>query len=139
MSNAFLDPIPALPGDERRALRRYTVSCNALIRLSDTLTFRCLLRNVSREAAQVVCDARYALLVQPAGAAGRLAGHRRLEISIALPVAGTVRGFTAFCVAKYRAALEGDHMILGLKFVDLDRASSDLIRDYIASLAGGEH
>jgi len=138
MPNAFVDPGAALPNAERRALPRIEVSCNALIRLSDTLTFRCLLRNVSREAAQVVCDARYALLVQPAGAAGQLTRRRRLETSIALPVAGTVRGFTTFCVAKYCVAVEGDHMILGLKFVDLDRASSALLGHFLASLAGSE-
>lgn len=138
MSNASIEPVAAIVAVERRALPRVAVACNALVRLSDTLTFRCMLRNVSLEAAQIVCDARYALLVQPAGAAARLTRQRRLEVSIALPVAGTVRGFTAFCVAKYCVPFEGDHMLLGLKFVDLERASASLLGDFIASLAGGE-
>lgn len=138
MSKAFVEPVASAAIAERRAYPRVEVACNALVRLSDTLTFRCMLRNVSLEAAQIVCDARYALLVQPAGAPGRLTRQRRLEVSIALPVAGTVRGFTAFCVAKYCVPFEGDHMLLGLKFVDLDRASAGLLGDFIASLAGGE-
>ncbi|MGE3771618.1 MAG: PilZ domain-containing protein [Gammaproteobacteria bacterium] len=117
---------------EHRAYPRLTVSCNALVRLSDTLTFRCLVRNLSREAAQIVCDARYALLVQPAGTTGRHARHRRLEISIALPLAGSVSAFTAACVAKYCVPFEGDHMLLGLKFVDLDRASRAQLGEFLA-------
>ncbi|HMM76735.1 MAG TPA: PilZ domain-containing protein [Gammaproteobacteria bacterium] len=117
---------------ERRAYPRIGASCNALLRLSDTLTFRCLVRNLSREAAQVVCDARYALLVQPAGTMGRRARHRGLEISIALPLAGSVSAFTAACVAKYCAPFEGDHMVLGLKFVDLDRASRAQLGEFLA-------
>lgn len=122
--------------EERRAFPRIELSCNGLVRLSDTLTFRCLVRNLSREAAQVVCDARYALLVQPARAAGRFTRHLRLEVSIALPMPGSVAAFTSACVAKYCVPCEGDQMRLGLKFVDLDRASQGLLGDFLAGRAG---
>ncbi len=122
---------------ERRAYARIAVHCNALVRLSDTLTFRCLVRNLSREAAQVVCDARYALLVQPSAAGSRFALRRGLEISIALPLAGSVCAFTAACVAKYCVPLEGDHMLLGLKFVDLERAARVLLGEFLASHDAG--
>lgn len=134
--NLFIDTLTART--ERRACSRAAVSCNALVRLSDTLTFRCLVRNLSREAAQIVCDARYALLVQPAAdTVGRFTRHRRLEMSIALPIAGNVSAFTAACVAKYCVPFEGDHMLLGLKFMDLDRASRALLVDFIAGHHAG--
>jgi cobalamin biosynthesis Mg chelatase CobN len=87
MHNVSAEPVTHAPSMERRAQRRLEAACNALIRLSDTLTFRCLLRNISLEAAQIVCDARYALLVQ----SGPGSRSRNMEISIALPVDGTVR------------------------------------------------
>jgi len=117
---------------ERRAHARIAVHCNALVRLSDTLTFRCLVRNLSCEAAQIVCDARYALLVQPSTTLSRLAVRRSLDISIAPPLAGSMRALTAACVAKYCVPVEGDHMLLGLKFVDLDRAARSLLGEFIA-------
>jgi len=130
-------PSDAAYAGERRAFPRIELSCNGLVRLSDTLTFRCLVRNLSREATQVVCDARYALLVMPAaGAGGRFAQHRRLEVSIALPMAGSVSAFTAACVAKYCVPFEGDQMRLGLKFVDLDRAARGLLGEFIALRSG---
>lgn len=136
MSQPKINVDPVAARIERRAFPRVAVACNGLVRLSDTLTFRCVVRNLSCEAAQIVCDARYALLVQPAGAAGRFTRHRRLEMSIALPVAGNVSAFTAACVAKYCVPVEGDQMLLGLKFVDLDRASRGLLGDFIAGRAG---
>ena len=136
MPNMSIEPAIVRTNTDRRALPRVAVACNALVRLSDTLTFRSEVRNLSREAAQIACDARYALLVQPAGAAGRFTRHRRLELSIALPMTGSVSGFTAYCVAKYCVLFEGDRMLLGLKFVDLDRASRSLLGDFIAGRAG---
>jgi hypothetical protein len=121
------------PTVERRARHRLEAACNALIRLSDTLTFRCMLRNISLDAAQIVCDARYALLVQ----SGPGSRSRNMEISIALPVDGTVRSFTAFCSARYCEPFEGDHMVLGLQFVDIDLPARGLLRDFLA-LHGGQ-
>jgi len=141
MQNVSAEPMtePQRPAPliERRARRRLDAACNALIRLSDTLTFRCLLRNISLDAAQIVCDARYALLVQ-SGAAHAAGGRpRHVEISIALPIEGTVRGFTAFCMARYCEPFEGDHMVLGLQFIDLDLPARGLLRDFLV-LHGGQ-
>lgn len=135
MQNVSAQHMTRVPAVERRSQRRLEAACNALIRLSDTLTFRCLLRNISLDAAQIVCDARYALLVQSGTGPGPRA--RNMEISIALPVDGTVRGFTAFCVARYCEPLEGDHMVLGLQFLDLDLPARGLLRDFLA-LHGGQ-
>ena len=135
MHNVSAEPVTHAPSMERRAQRRLEAACNALIRLSDTLTFRCLLRNISFEAAQIVCDARYVLLVQ--SGPGSRSRSRNMEISIALPVDGTVRSFTAFCSARYCEPLEGDHMVLGLQFVDIDLPARGLLRDFLA-LHGGQ-
>lgn len=136
MHNAAPYPMSPAPMPERRARYRLAASCNALVRLSDTLTFRCTLRNISAVAAQVVCDARYALLVE-SGADHPQQQSRPLEISIALPIDGTVRGFTAFCVARYCAPFEGHRMVLGLQFVDIDRPARGVLEDFIA-LRDGE-
>lgn len=122
---------------ERRASARIETSHNGLVRLSDTLTFRCHVRNLSFDAAQIECDARYALLVQPAGAAGRLARLRRVEMSIALPIVGNVCAFTAACTALYCVPAEGDRMLLGMRFVGLDRTARGVLRDFIAGHQAG--
>ncbi len=132
MQNVSVEPLTPAPIVERRAQRRLEATCNALIRLSDTLTFRCLLRNISLDAAQIVCNARYALLVQSGTAHATGPRPRNMEISIALPVDGTVRGFTAFCTARYCEPFEGDHMVLGLQFIDLDLPGRGLLRDFLA-------
>jgi len=137
MQNVSAEPMTEIPAVERRAQRRLEAACNALVRLSDTLTFRCLLRNISMDAAQIVCDARYALLVQSGAAGDGVARPRNMEISIALPLDGTVRGFTAFCAARYCEPFVGDHMILGVQFIDLDLPARGLLRDFLA-LRGGE-
>lgn len=137
MQNVSVEPLTPAPSVERRAQRRLEAACNALIRLSDTLTFRCLLRNISLDAAQIVCNARYALLVQSGTDQGAGSRPRNMEISIALPVDGTVRGFTAFCMARYCEPFEGDHMVLGLQFIDLDLPARGLLRDFLA-LHGGQ-
>ncbi len=118
---------------ERRMDQRIAVSCNALLRLSATLTFRCLVRNLSRDAAQIVCNARYALLVPPSTAGC----HRALEVSIALPSAAGVCAFTAACVVKYCVPDAGDRMALGIKFVDLERAERTKLESAIAAYETG--
>ena len=139
MHNALSEPLRASSIDERRRRMRHDVVCNALVRLTTALTFRCLLRNLSLDAAQIVCDARYALLVQPANTfAGAIRQHK-LEISIALPANGTVRGLTTFCRPKYCERLQGDHMVLGLQFVDMEAGSRQLLDDFIAELEQNRH
>ena len=75
---------PQASPSERRDGPRFSVSSNALIRLSPTLTFRVQVRNLSLSAAQIVCEPRYALLVplEPEAIPGK---KPLIEISIALP------------------------------------------------------
>lgn len=135
MHTSLHDGQGVAPPVDRRAMHRLPAACNALVRLSDTLTFRCMLRNISTAAAQVVCDARYALLIQ-APDDGRQSANRSLEISIALSVDGRVRGFTAFCAARYCVPFEEHRMMLGLQFVEIDRLARGLLDDYLAQRGG---
>ena len=117
---------------ERRRWPRLEMSCNGLVRLSDTLTFRCHLRNLSMSAAQIVCDARYALLVHPRGGPVGTTGARDFDLSLAFSINGTVRGFTARGRAVYCEALENSpQMLLGLEFVDLEVGARQLLANYI--------
>lgn len=119
---------------ERRWVLRTPAECNALLRLSENLTFRCTLRNISQDAVQVVCDTRYALLIHPRGAEAKPDANRLVDISIALPDEGEVRGLKARCRVKYCVPLHSDTMALGLQFVGLDAASVHLLDDYIGSV-----
>lgn len=125
------DPQQAPP--ERRDRQRFRVQCTALVRLSPTLTFRVQLRNLSLRAAQVVCEPCYALLVQIDPAAVR-AKPQPLEISIALPGAGTTLGFTTACRALYREQLSEQQMLLGLSFEPSLRSSQQVLSEYLAAL-----
>jgi len=117
---------------DRRHHRRVDTTCNALIRLSATLTFRCLVRNVSMHAAQVLCEPRYALLVHR---------NRPLDLSIAFPFDGAVRGFTARCRAMYCESLSearpdvAPGMVMGLEFAELDQGPRQLLAGFIGTLA----
>ena len=48
-------------------MKRIPIESNALVRLAEYLTFRARLRNISADAAQIICDSRYALLIHPGG------------------------------------------------------------------------
>lgn len=129
---ASQSPYPAAEpvSNERRRQRRVETACNALIRLSAALTFRCVVRNLSMNAAQVQCEPRYALLVNR---------QRPFELSIAFPVDGAVRGFTARCRAKYceprqeGSAVSSMAMVLGLEFLDLEPATRQLLAGYLGA------
>lgn len=105
---------------ERRDLERVPLSCNALIRLAEYLTFRAQLVNISADAVQIVCDPRYALLIHPGGADGPIDENRFIDISIALPHDERVEDFKASCTVKYCADAQAGQMILGLQFVTMD-------------------
>lgn len=124
---------PQAPPSERRDGPRFSVTSNALIRLSPTLTFRVQVRNLSLSAAQIVCEPRYALLVQlePEAIPGK---NSLIEISIALPGPHTSRGFTTACRALYREQLNEQQMILGLHFEPAARHSQQLLGEYLAAL-----
>jgi len=115
---------------ERRRQPRVDTTCNALMRLSAALTFRCKVRNLSMNAAQVLCEPRYALLVNR---------NRPVELSIAFPVDGAVKGFTAKCRAKYcephvgaQPAATAD-MVMGLEFLDLEQATRQLLAGFLGA------
>jgi hypothetical protein len=106
--------------DERRSLARIPVECNALLRLAEYLTFRARLMNISLDAAQVLCDARYALLIHPGGSDAPPDPQRLIDVSIAMPGATEVLDFKARCRVKYCAPHDEQHMVLGLQFVAMD-------------------
>ncbi len=135
-----LQPLFAYPrAQERRRSLRQETTCNALIRLSAALTFRCQIRNLSLEAAQVRCEPRYALLVHPRTGPVNPLASRPLELSIAFPLAGTVRGFSARCRTRYCVPLPAEigaeaGMVLGLEFIDLEQGPQQLLANFLGSL-----
>jgi hypothetical protein len=117
---------------ERRRWPRFDMSCNGLIRLSDTLTFRCQLRNLSMSAAQVLCDARYALLVHPRGGPVGAAGARDFDLSLAFAISGIVRSFMTRGRAIYCEAIgNSSQRLLGLEFVALEVGARQLLANYL--------
>lgn len=120
--------------NERRCAPRFELACSTLLRLSERLTFRCTLRNFSLAAVQVECDPRYALLIQPMGAGAVPAPERRLDISIALPQPGLVRGFRARCAVKYCVQTPTRNMLLGLQFVAVDHAAYVQLERFVDTL-----
>lgn len=87
------------------------------------------------EAAQISCDTRYALLVHPRSEPLGPRDLRLLDLSIAFPLNGTVRGFTTRCRTRYcESAGNGAAMVLGLQFVELDSSAVQLLADFIGTL-----
>lgn len=140
----LLSILPDPVARDRRRHCRFETACNALIRLSAALTFRCEVRNLSIEAAQVLCDARYALLMHPRTGTGNPRYNRPIELSIAFPVDGIVRGFATHCHTKYceptqgrrvAAGTTGAGMIMGLEFIDVGQGPRQLLTNFLGSLA----
>lgn len=129
-------PTLALPPVERRRRPRIDTSCNALVRLSRTLTFRCRVLNLTLDSAQIQCDPRYALLIHPGAGQVEPAAARAFEISIALPFAGATRGFATACRARYCSPtlLPDAGMVVGLEFESPEPASRQLLADYLDQL-----
>jgi hypothetical protein len=120
---------------DRRRSPRHAALCNALIRLSSSLTFRCQVRNLSLDAAQIVCDPRYALLIHPRSGPVHPGQARSVELSVAVPLDGTVRGLRMRCRARYcEPVADGLMMIMGLQFVDLDTQSRLLLAGFLGGL-----
>ena len=115
---------------ERRDLERSALSCNALIRLAEYLTFRAQLVNISADAVQIACDARYALLIQPGGIVDE---SRQIDISIALPHDDRADDFKASCRVKYCVNAEANQMVLGLQFVTMDFRSVQYLDRFMES------
>ena len=131
--NEIRNPSADTVSADRRAHPRLSTTRNALIRLSSALTFRCTVRNISIAATQVACDPRYALLIHPRGGPIAPAMARTLELSIALPIHGTVRGFTSRCRILYCEPSASDSMLLGLQFVELDWNSKPLLASFLGA------
>ncbi|MBI4696092.1 MAG: PilZ domain-containing protein [Gammaproteobacteria bacterium] len=129
---AFGGPVPTM--SERRLAPRYDLACSTLLRLTERLTFRCTLRNISLAAVQVECDPRYALLIHPMGADIAPSPNRLLDVSIALPQPGLVRGFQARCRVKYCTQARNRNMLLGLEFVEVDEAAYVQLERFIETL-----
>ncbi len=127
-----------LVASDRRRHPRIDIACNALIRLSAALTFRCQVRNLSSEAAQVLCEPRYALLVHPRSGPVNPECSRALELSIALPIDGTVWGYTTRCRTKYCESTLGGSaaagMVMGLEFIDIEQGTRQLLVNFLGSL-----
>jgi hypothetical protein len=113
-------------------------ACNALVRLSRTLTFRCRVLNLTLVSAQILCDPRFALLIHPAAGQVERAAARAFEISIALPFADSLRGFTTGCRARYCAPARpqetAEGMVVGLEFDAREPASLQRLADYLDQL-----
>ena len=128
-----------LVASDRRRHPRIDIACNALVRLSAALTFRCQVRNLSIEAAQVLCDPCYALLVHPRSGPVNPECSRALELSIALPIDGTVWGYTTRCRTKYCESTLGGSaaaagMVMGLEFIDIEQGTRQLLVNFLGSL-----
>ena len=142
----MVKPQPKQPADrrvggdntvERRDLERVPIECNALLRLAEYLTFRAQLRNISADAVQVVCDPRYALLIQPGGEDATPDDSRMIDISVALPEYDEAGDFKARCRVKYCVddAEDDDRMVLGLQFVTMDFRSVQHLDRFMESRA----
>ena len=116
---------------ERRDLNRIPIECNALVRLAEYLTFRARLRNISADAAQVICDPRYALLIHPGGTDSAPDKNRLIDIAVALPEFENVGEFKAQCRIIYCVNFDEERMALGLQFVTMDSHSIQHLERFI--------
>jgi hypothetical protein len=109
---------------ERRLQPRVGIDCSALIRLNPAITFPAKLTDLSHSAAQVVCDARYALMIDPSGSGKSLEESKPLELAVALPFDDFAEDFKTRCRVKYCSTIPGsqqrEKMVLGLKFLSTD-------------------
>ena len=126
MTNALLtEPRFALDDSQERRLQpRVGINCSALIRLNPAITFPATLKDLSHGAAQVVCDARYALMIDPSGNGKSLEESKPVELAVALPSHDLAADFKTRCRVKYCSPVPGsrqrEQMILGLKFLSTD-------------------
>ena len=70
---------------ERRSEPRAQLGYRALVRLQNKLTCPARLRDLSSSAAQILCDSRYGLLIDPSGRGDKLADLSPVELAFALP------------------------------------------------------
>ena len=112
-----------VPQTDRRSTARVVLNCRALIRLHNGITFSAQLRDISLTAAQILCDARYALLIDPSGTGDSLRESLPLEFAVALP-GEEANEFKTRCRVKYCSVVPQNQtrrqMLLGLKFLGID-------------------
>jgi len=125
---------------ERRGQTRMALSCTALIRINASITFPAQLRDLSSGSAQISCDSRYALMIDPSGTGKMLAELKPLELALALPFSGQTDDFKTRCRVKYCSptadGTERNKMVLGLKFLSNDFAmlqKLDRIIEYLTN------
>ena len=125
---------------DRRSQIRTMVHCSALIRINPTITFPAHLRDLSVASAQVICDSRYALMIDPSGTGQMLAEAKPLELAVALPFDSKTDEFKTRGRVKYCSPLlENNHhnrMLLGLRFLSNDIAmlqKLDAIIEYLTN------
>lgn len=112
--------------EERRSTLRTSLNCSALIRINPSITFPAQLRDLSLGSAQIVCDSRFALMIDPSGTGQMLAAAKPIELAVALPFDSKTDDFKTKVRVKYCSPLLGntkrDRMLLGLKFLSNDIA-----------------
>lgn len=125
---------------DRRAEARTMVQCSALIRINPNITFPAHLRDLSLGSAQVICDSRYALMIDPSGTGQMLAEAKPLELAVALPLGSKTDDFKTRVRVKYCSPLldhsHRNRMLLGLRFLSNDIAmlqKLDAIIEYLTN------
>ena len=108
------------PQVERRAEPRKQLGYRALVRLQNKLTFPATVRDLSSAAAQIVCNSRYGLLIDPSGRGDKLPELPAVELAFAMfPI-----DFRARCRIKYVRTVSTTSsvpsMLFGFKFLGVD-------------------
>ena len=120
---------------DRRQKPRTKLNRRALIRLRNNLTFPAHIRDLSATTAQIICDSRYGLLIDPSGDGGGLAESAPIELAFALPGSE----FRARCRIKYSKFMSNQSrspaMLFGLKFLGVDFALLQKLESIIESRA----
>ncbi len=119
--------------NERRNFERRDVRCSALMRLSETLTFRATVVDLTVSGARVICDPSFALLLDPDSVAF-LPFHASLQISIALETPTGTTQVTSTCILKHYDLQPDNTARIGLVFSDLGALGSTLIEGFLATL-----
>ena len=105
---------------ERRTEPRKQIGYRALVRLRNKVTFPAKVRDVSTMAAQIVCDSRYGLLIDPSGRGDKLAELPLVELAFAM----SAHDFRARCRIKYVRTVSPKNsapsMLFGFKFLGVD-------------------
>lgn len=108
---------------DRRHDFRAMLDNRALLRLAKDLTFPARVHNLSNTGAKLVCPARYALLVCPAGVGHQPDPSRLVDLSIALKVQDKLFDITLRVCAIYCHSARDNQLALGMKIIAIDDES----------------